>query len=1235
VKGLNGFTGTVALDCAIVEAHPGMACNLSNANPAATSTGTSVTATITSSAATTPTGSYTVQVTGTTSAGAHPALPFTVNVKGIINAVSPLVQSVQSAGSQANFTVTTTALNGFTGSATLSCVAPLPTGLSCGFGPSNTATLSITPSAIGTNTNLRVTVANGTPVGQYHLSANAASGTTLNAPAPFQLNVGVPVITGINSGSGAWGQTVTISGSAFDPILAKNTVLFNGVQAAVTGGSTTSLNVVVPQTSTTGNVTVATDVDISNPFPFTVQNLSPRVATVIPNALTVGAPATTISLAGSDFVPGGQVLLDGTAISTNFVSPTQITATVSQAQAASAHVYSLTVFNPAPGGGTSSASNFVITAVDPAKSTIAAVPSSNVLANNTASSTVTVTVKNSANAGVSGQTVQLFASGSGNTVSPDVITNGSGVATFTIKSTKAETKTLSATINLAPGSTMLLDGQATVGFVADASTISASLSTAQATPATGVLADGVSQSAISVQLLDAFGNAVSGQTVSLSSSGSGNVLSSPAITDASGTVVGSIASTVAETKTVTVTVNPGAGQVVLSTHPTVGFVTPVARFAFVANKNDNTVSGFTINVATGQLRHNGYAVTGTAPAAVATDSSGKFLFIANSGSANVSAFTIASDGHLDPAAGSPFPAGDTPRALVVDRGGKFLYVANANDGTITTFDIDPVTGSLSSSSNIAAGVTPSALFADPRGKYLYVANSGSGNITGYSIDPLTGVLSTIGSSPFAAGTGPVAIAGDRSARFLYAANNGGASVASYQLDLATGALINTGTAATGAGPSSVVVHPSGLFAYTANTAGSVSMFSVDQSDGHLTPLATPTVNAGSSPSSIGLDASGQYAFVGNSGTNDISIFTVNGGTGQLIPVTGTSATVRARVAPSAIAMTSGASAVTYAPKYAYVGQDSGNVNAYSVNSSTGSLTSISGGLSGLGDARAVANDLRGKFLLVGIFSGANVRSYSINSAGALTSVNLAATGSAPFAVAFDPSGRFAYVANKGSANVSLLSVNPTTGALARIANETPGGTAGRDITVDPTGRFVYTADDVNSKVTSFKIGSNGALTQTGQQTVSGAFGVKVDPSGRFMYAIGNTSPSVAIYSINSVDGSLSPTGNGPNALGSPHSVEISPDGKFAFAANTSTNTVTGFTVNVATGALSNAVPYGSGSNSFQVRTDPSGQFLYVPNKLSGNVSVYQINPLTGGLTTAPDQGGLNGPHQVALTPVIQ
>ena len=78
-------------------------------------------------------------------------------------------------------------------------------------------------------------------------------------------------------------------------------------------------------------------------------------------------------------------------------------------------------------------------------STVTASPGS--IAANGEVSTITVTAKNASGNPVSGVAVQLFATGSGNTLTqPAGVTNASGVATGTLSSTVAETKTVSATI---------------------------------------------------------------------------------------------------------------------------------------------------------------------------------------------------------------------------------------------------------------------------------------------------------------------------------------------------------------------------------------------------------------------------------------------------------------------------------------------------------------------------------------------------------------------------------------------------------------------------------------------------------------------------------------------------------------------------------------------------------------------------------------------------------------------
>jgi 6-phosphogluconolactonase len=89
-----------------------------------------------------------------------------------------------------------------------------------------------------------------------------------------------------------------------------------------------------------------------------------------------------------------------------------------------------------------------------------------------------------------------------------------------------------------------------------------------------------------------------------------------------------------------------------------GILSSVARFAYLANRGDNTVSIYTVNAGTGQLRANGYVAAGSSPRSVTVDPGGKFAYAANFGSEDVSAFSIdAATGALSAVTGSPFAAG--------------------------------------------------------------------------------------------------------------------------------------------------------------------------------------------------------------------------------------------------------------------------------------------------------------------------------------------------------------------------------------------------------------------------------------------------------------------------------------------------------------------------------------------------------------------------------------------------
>jgi hypothetical protein len=96
-----------------------------------------------------------------------------------------------------------------------------------------------------------------------------------------------------------------------------------------------------------------------------------------------------------------------------------------------------------------------------------------------------------------------------------------------------------------------------------------------------VVADGQDFTAIKVQLYDVAGAPLAGATVQLNATGKGNQLSPPLTTDAHGVAEGRLASTVAETKTVSASVTTDGGALTLREMPTVQFVAAApARLAF-------------------------------------------------------------------------------------------------------------------------------------------------------------------------------------------------------------------------------------------------------------------------------------------------------------------------------------------------------------------------------------------------------------------------------------------------------------------------------------------------------------------------------------------------------------------------------------------------------------------------------------------------------------------------------
>jgi adhesin/invasin len=305
-----------------------------------------------------------------------------------------------------------------------------------------------------------------------------------------------------------------------------------GTRTLVATFATGALSTVV--TFEAGAPTSATSTVSASPTSFAAGDSSTVTVTLRDaNGNLVPGAAVSLSASGSanTFSPASGTT-DGSGVFTStFGATTAEQKTVTATFAGGTVTTSVTVTPAAPSSTTS---------------TLSASPTA-VTADGTAATTLTATVRDAYGNLVPGVAVSFTSTGTGNTFTPASGTTGAtGVATSAMRSTVAESKTVTASFSGGSASTAVL-------FTAGAP-VSAT-STVSASP-TSFAAGG--SSTVTVTLRDANGNLVPGAAVSLSASGSANTFTPAAgSTDASGVFTSAFGSTMAEQKTITATFTGG------------------------------------------------------------------------------------------------------------------------------------------------------------------------------------------------------------------------------------------------------------------------------------------------------------------------------------------------------------------------------------------------------------------------------------------------------------------------------------------------------------------------------------------------------------------------------------------------------------------------------------------------------------------------------------------------------
>ncbi len=277
-----------------------------------------------------------------------------------------------------------------------------------------------------------------------------------------------------------------------------------------------------------------------------------------------------------------------------------------------------------------------------------------------------------------------------------------------------------------------------------------------------------------------------------------------------------------------------------------------------------------------------------------------------------------------------------------------------------------------------------------------------------------------------------------------------------------------------------------------------------------------------------------------------------------------------------------------------VNQGTDNISAFSISSSSGALTTISGSpfSSGGGQPLGLAATPDGRFLFVGNAVDWTIVGFSINANGSLTQVGSPfSMGNVPSSLETTPDGRFLVVTLPALARVAVLEIDAN-GQL-RHAPGSPfysdtNSADGAALAHGGAQLYVSEADPSSVRISLFNL----------------------EPSGRITYGTGSPFSS---------------------AGGAAYALYLLPNGKTLAASLYDVDKIASFAIDSAgrptpaAGSPYNNTPLGTGPAG--MAGDPSSQYLYAVNLQDGSSTISVFKPNTDGSLTAladSPSTGVNG-----------
>jgi 6-phosphogluconolactonase len=269
----------------------------------------------------------------------------------------------------------------------------------------------------------------------------------------------------------------------------------------------------------------------------------------------------------------------------------------------------------------------------------------------------------------------------------------------------------------------------------------------------------------------------------------------------------------------------------------------------------------------------------------------------------------------------------------------------------------------------------------------------------------------------------------------------------------------------------------------------------------------------------------------------------------------------------------------------------------------------------------------------------------------------------PSFLAIHPSGKYLYAvsersddAGRGGGAVLGFSIDPATGELISINQQSSRGASPCHLVVDRSGKNVLVANYSSGTLASLPIDADGRLGESssfiqhkgkgsdpGRQRGPHAHSINLDRAGRFAVAADLGLDKVFVYRFDDLKGTLA-ANEPPFAEVAPKSgprhFAFHPSGRFGYVIAEMANTVTAFEYDDSAGALKeiqtiSTLPADFRGRSYtaEVQVHPSGKFVYGSNRGHDSIAIFAVDSATGKLSSVgvePTQG--RNPRNFAIDP---